>query len=215
MVDAGVEGSRGGQVLRVVRVLALIGALCLAAGGVLISGATVLINALDPAGDLLVATTLAASILVLTVGMGLALAWQAWQSIQGQASGPFRPRRTWALVSAFVLALILGQLVLLLDLLPALAFPLFHVAGAVLPPLIVLALVGAGLAGATRRRDMVLQTGSGSLLSTFLAFTLEFMLVLGVLFMLLFVVALQPGGIELIQKFTDFLQSPTWLEDAR
>lgn len=213
MVDAGVEGSRGGQVLRVVRVLALIGALCLAAGGVLISGATVLINALDPAGDLLVATTLAASILVLTVGMGLALAWQAWQSIQGQASGPFRPRRTWALVSAFVLALILGQLVLLLDLLPALAFPLFHVAGAVLPPLIVLALVGAGLAGATRRRDMVLQTGSGSLLSTFLAFTLEFMLVLGVLFMLLFVVALQPGGIELIQKFTDFLQSPTWLED--
>jgi RsiW-degrading membrane proteinase PrsW (M82 family) len=102
---------------------------------------------------------------------------------------------------------------LVLDLVPSLTFPLFHVAGAVFPPLIVLALVGTGLAGTTRRRDVVLQTGSGSLLSTFLAFTLEFVLVLGLLFGVLFAVALQPGGLKLIQELTDMLQSPTWLQD--
>ena len=200
--------------LRGIRVLVLIGALCLAFGGMLVSAAVVLVNALDPAGDLLMATTLAASILALTVGMGLALAWQAWQAIQGRESGAFRPRGMWALGLAFVLALICGQLVLVLDLLPALTFPPLHVAGAVLPPLIVLALVGTGLAGATRRRDMVLQTGSGSLLSTFLAFSLEGALVLGLLFMILAVVAMQPGGLDLIQELTDRLQTPTWLEDA-
>jgi RsiW-degrading membrane proteinase PrsW (M82 family) len=214
MVNAKLDRSRGGLVLRGVCVLVLIGALCLACGGVLVSAAVVLINALDPAGDLLMATTLAASLLALTVGMGLALAWQAWQAIQGRGSGPFRPRGTWALVLALVLVLICGQLVLVLELVPALTFPLFHVAGAVLPPLIVLALVGMGLAGATRRRDMVLQTGSGSLLSTFLAFTLEGILVLGVLLMILVVAAMQPGGLYLIQELAGRLQTPTWLEDA-
>ena len=136
MVDAGIDVSRGERVQRTVRVLVLVGSLCLAAVGVLISGAVVLINALDPAGDLLMATTLAASILALTVGMGSALGWQAWRAIQGRASGAFRPRRTWALVLVFVLALVCGQLVLVLDLAPALTFPLFHVVGAVFPPMI-------------------------------------------------------------------------------
>lgn len=214
MVTVGSDGSKGGLVLRGMRVLVLVGALCLACGGVLVAMAIILLNALDPVGDLLMATTLAASILALTVGMGLALAWQAWQACLGRVSGAFRPRGVWALGLAFVLALICGQLVLVLDLLPALTFPLFHVAGAVLPPLIVLALVGMGLAGATRWRDMVLQTGSGSLLSTFLAFTLEGALVLGLLLIVLVVVAMQPRGLDLIQELTIRLQAPTWLEDA-
>jgi RsiW-degrading membrane proteinase PrsW (M82 family) len=60
---------------------------------------------------------------------------------------------------------------------------------------------------------MVLQTGSGSLLSTSLAFTFEFVLVLVALFVILFVVALQPGGLDLIQRLTGLLESGALLED--
>ena len=201
------------QMLKLVRVLALVGALCLVGIGLLGGGLGILVGLLDSAGDLLTMVVFSISFLVVTVGLGLAVAWQAGQALQGRRSGPFRPRRVWILGLAFVLALAMGQLVLTLDLLPVVTFPLFYMAAAILPPLMALALVGGGLGGVSRWRDVVVQTGSGAFLSTFLAFTLEFIFIFGLLIALFMAVAVRPGGPELLQALAERLQDPAWLQN--
>ena len=201
------------QMLKLVRALILVSALCLVAIGLLGGGIGILAGVFGPAGDLLTMVTFSISFLVLAVGLGLVVAWQAWQAIQGRRSGPFRPRRVWSLGLAFLLALAIGQLALTFDLLPVVTFPLFYVAAALLPPLMVLALVGWGLGGVSRWRDVVLQTSSGALFSTFLAFTLEFTFIFGLLIAIFTVVAARPGGLELLQVLTERLRDPTWLQN--
>jgi hypothetical protein len=206
---------REGDILlrNLARVLTLLGALCIVALGLLVSTLGIVATLLDPGDDLLAMAALSASFLALTVGLGLALAWQAWQAIQGRPSRPFQPRHVWVLGLLFLLAVLVGQVVLVLDFLPALTFPPFHVLAATLPPLIVVALVGRALGGVTRRRDMVLQLSSGAFLSTSLASSLEFVCVMGLLITLLAIVALQPGGMEQIQDLVSQMQDPSWLQD--
>jgi hypothetical protein len=200
------------QVLRLAPVLILVGALCLVAIGLVGGGLGILVGIVKPNGDLLATMTFSISFLALTVGLGLVVAWHAWQAIQGRQSGPFQPRRAWSLGLAFVLALVIGQLALTFDLLPVVIFPFFHVAAAVLPSFIVLALVGYGLGGVGRWRDVALQTSSGALFSTFLAFTLEFAFLFGLLAAVFSVVTAQPGGLELLQALAQRLQDPAWLQ---
>jgi hypothetical protein len=195
------------------RVLVLITALSIIALGLLVGPLGILASFLDPSNDTLILTTVSLSVMALGVGLGSALAWQAWQAIQGRSSRSFRPRWAWALVPLFLLAVFLGQLVLSLDLLPALTFPPFHVAAALLPPLFVVALASQILGGVTRGRDLVLQISSGTFVSTFLAFSLEAVFVLAFLAGLLLLVTLQPGGLEQIQALADRLQDPAWLQD--
>jgi hypothetical protein len=208
------RAAQAGQGGKLVRILVLIGALAIAAVGLLASGAGILISLLDSAGNTLEMATASASFLALTVGLGLAVAWQAGQAIAGRPSGRFRPRRIGAGVLLFVAALILGQLVRSLDLVQPLIFPLFHIAAATLPPLIILAAVGRGLQGAGRWRDVVLETGSGAMLSTLLAFSLEFAVIVGGLAIGLVFVAMQPGGVELLQTVANRFQDPATLQDA-
>ena len=157
---------------------------------------------LQPAEARLMVGTLSVSFSALTVGLGSMLAWQAWQSIHGRASRPFQPRWGWLLGVLFILVVLTGQLILKLELLPQLLFPLFHVAAGVLPALLIVALVGRSLGAVTRWRDMVIQTSSGALVSTSLAFALEFAFVLGLLTIAAAAVALRPGGMEEIQALT-------------
>lgn len=199
--------------LSVARVLVLIGALSIVAVGLLGGSIGILAGFLEPNSDLLMMVTISVSFLALTVGLGSVLAWHAWQASRGQTSRPFRPKRIWALGLLFLLAVLLGQLVLMLDLLPPLTFPPLHVIAAVLPPLIVVALVGQRLSGVTRWRDMALQLSSGAFVSTFLAFTLEFLFILGLLVTILAFMALQPDGLERIQDLANRLQDPAWLQD--
>ena len=152
--------------LGVARVLVLVGALGIVAVGLLGGGAAVLFALLEPGSDQVHIITLGFSLLALTLVLGSALAWQSWQSIQGRGSGRFQMRRVWLLVVGYVLVLAVGQLVLSLDMLTPLVFPILHVAAASLPPLIVLALVGHVLGEHARWRGIVLQLGSGALLST-------------------------------------------------
>ncbi len=197
--------------LGLVRILILIGALSLIAIG-LSAGSIGFFVSLLETGDRLILSAASVSFLALAVGLGSALAWQAWQSIQGRGSRWFLPRFVgiWALF--FLLAVILGQAVLRSDLMPALTFPLLHVLAAGLPPVVIMALVARSLGGVTRNRDMVFQLSSGALVATALAFSLEITIVIGTLIVMLGLVAVKPGGLEQLQVLAGHLQDPAWLE---
>jgi hypothetical protein len=200
------------SLLDAVRVLVLVGALSLIAIGVMAGGLGVLTIFLEPSDQVLL-TTFSVSFMALTAGLGAALAWQAWQSIQGRGSRWYHPRLVgiWALL--FLLIVILGELVLRSNWLPSLAFPPLHILAAVLPPMVTVALVARYLGSITRSRDVVLQLSSGALVSTLLAFTLEIAIVLTILVGILTLSALQPGGLEQIQALGSRLQDPAWLEN--
>jgi hypothetical protein len=199
--------------LGLARVLVLVGGLGIAAIGLLVGGLGLLSVLIDPSGQALAMATASVSFLALAVGLGLSLAWQAGQAIAGRQSGRFRPRRIWIWLLLFVAALVLGQLALSSDLAVLLTFPFFHVMAASLPPLVILALMGRGLGGAARWRDVVLETGSGAFLSTFLAFSLEFAAILGIMAAGLAIVAMRPGGVTLLQTLASRLQDPGWLQN--
>ena len=194
--------------LDLARVLVLVGALSIMAVGFLAGSIGILTSALGPADARLMMITLSVSFMALTTGLGSALAWQAWQAMQGRSSGPFRARRAWVLGLLFLLAVFTGNMLLQLDLMPALTFPPMHVLAAILPPLTIVAVVGHTLGGISRWRDVVLQINSGAFLSTFLAFFLESAILLSLLISILVVIALQPGGLEGIQRLTEQLQDP-------
>ena len=159
-------------------------------------------------------STLSVAFAALGLGLGLPLAWQGMNSLRGLPSRLFHPWPARVLVPVFVVAVILGQVVLTLDLLPALTFPPFYVLGAVLPSLFFVAFVGRRLAGSdTRWREVVLQLASGAFLATFGAFGLE--AVLGLLSMVVVVIlaALMPGGDAWLQELSVYLQDPRWLQN--
>lgn len=198
---------------RTIRVLALVGSLCIAALGLMGGGLGIVVGLLSPPAERLMVVLFSASFLALATGLGLAMAWQSWQAIQGRGSGPFRLGRLWLWVLVYVLSLVSGQLVLSLDLLPALFFPAFHIAASAIPLLILAGLAARALSERARWRDMVLASGSGAFLSTALAFTLEIAAVVGLLVAVVVVLAMQPGGAEALETLAGRLQDPTWLQD--
>ena len=195
------------------RILVLIAALCIAAIGLLLGIIGVALSLLSDGPDMLMAVTLSVSLLVLSLGLGLASAWHAWRAIQDHASAAFRPRRIWLSVVLFLLVLVLGQAILSLSLLPALTFPLLHIAASVLPALIIVALVGRSLGGVTTWRDMTLQIAGGAFLATPLAFVLEATAILFIASAAFLGLAWQPGGQDLLITVTSYLQDPDWLQD--
>jgi len=154
--------------------------------------------------------------IALGLGLGLPLGWQGLRSLLGHPSRPFRPRLMGLLLALFVSAVVVGQIILTTDFFAPLVFPPFHVLGAALPPLIVMAFVGRRLASAAvpvRWREVVLQTGSGAFLATFLAFGLEATFGLFTLFAVLSIVVLMPNGMAWLQELTTNLQDPSWIAD--
>ena len=195
------------------RVLVLIAALSIVALGspLGVVGATL---SLQSGGyDVALTVTLSVSILVLSLSFGLALAWHAWRAIQGHPSGPFRPRRSWLLLLLFLLALVLGQVVLSSSILPVLTFPLLHIAACVLPALFIVAVVGQALRGVITWRELVLQISGGVFLAAPLAFVLEVTAILLIATAALAGLTLQPDGQELVRAVTSYLQDPAWLLD--
>ncbi len=159
--------------------------------------------------------TVGAAFIALGLGLGLPLGWQGLRSLLGYPSHPFRLRLVRSLIG-FVLALVVGQIILSTGFLAPLLFPPCHILGAMLPPLIVTAFVARRLSPAAvpiRWREIVLQTGSGAFLATFLSFGLEAAFGLLTLFAALLLVALTPGGMSWLQEWTSHLQDPFWIAD--
>jgi RsiW-degrading membrane proteinase PrsW (M82 family) len=192
-----------------VRVLVLIAGLGIVALGLAAGLASLALALLAQGSERLAGSTLGISILALTAGLGLPLAWHAWQAMQGRPSAPFRPPRPWPLVAAFLLAVVAGQLALNLGLLPSLFFPPFHVVAALAPPLAILVLVARGLGPTGRWRDVVLQLSSGTFVAIPLAFLVEGALILGLAVLLLGGLALRAGGPEILES----LAESTWLQN--
>ncbi len=195
--------------LKTARIVVLIAALGVAALGLLGGVAGLLFGLVRPPENQLTAITLSLSLLALAGGGGSLLAWHTRQAIQGRPSRPFRPRQAWLLLLAFGLALSLGQLVLTFDLLPLLTFPPLHITAAFLPPLAIVGLVGRPLGGITRWREMIWQMGSGAMLSTFLAGVLEATVLGGLFAAAIVAIALQPGGVERINRLADLMENAT------
>ncbi|RPI48283.1 MAG: PrsW family intramembrane metalloprotease, partial [Chloroflexi bacterium] len=212
MEDGGAPGAEP-RLLGAWRVVVFIVALGIVALG-LVGGLSGLALAfLAPGSEQLAGTTASISILALTAGLGLPLAWHAWRAMQGRPSSTFHPRNPWLLAAAFLLAVAGGQAILDLGLLPSLLFPPFHLVAALAPPLVILALVARGLKGAGRWRDAALQLSSGAFLATPLAFLIEGALIVGLVALLLAGLALRPGGPEMLQALGDALAEGAWLED--
>ncbi len=199
--------------LRLARVLVLIFGLSVAVLGLSGGSIGMLVSIFANDADRLAMITFSVSTMILTVGLGTVLAWQAWRAIQGYPSTPFRPKRIWPLFLLFPSFLLMGYLTLSLNLLAVVAFPFLHVAVALLPPVLVLVLVGRRLGEITSRRDLILQFASGAFLSTLLAFALEVIAGLSVLTAAFLGVAILPGGTELLQKVGAYLREPNWLQD--
>lgn len=199
--------------LRLARVLVLIFGLSVAVLGFLGGSIGIVVSIMANDADLLAMITFSVSTMILTVGLGMILAWQAWRAIQRYPSTPFRPKRIWPLVLLFPSTLLMGYLILSLNLLPVVAFPFLHVAVALLPPMLILALVGRGLGTITSRRDLILQFASGAFLTTLFAFALEAIAGLSILTATFLGVAVLPGGPELLREVATYLREPTWLQD--
>jgi len=199
--------------LKFARVAVLVVALLIVAVGLVFGSLGIVLSLLNPSADHLLGVTASVALLVLTVGLGLVLAWQAWQAVRGRESGPFRPRRVWPLAIVFLAALVCGQVILSQDLDPTLTFPIFHLLAAIIPSIFVLGLAGHSLAGLTRWRDLVLQLSSGAFVATTISFILEMVAGLGLIAIASFGVATQPGGQETLQSLLEQLRNPTALQD--
>lgn len=211
--SAGTRSTGTSKVLDLARVLVLVAALGIITLGSLAGLTAIGVGLLIGGTDTLVLVTFGTSLLALTGGLGTALAIQARQATRRQPSSAFRPTMAGLLVLLFLLAVAIGQILLSLDLMPVVTFPLFHVTAATLPSLVILALVGRSLCGVTTWRDEILQLSSGAFVATPLAFVLEAVILMGLLMATLVSVALRPGGQELLQTLTAYLQDPAWLQD--
>jgi hypothetical protein len=209
---AGTGSTNSSKMIDLARVLVFIAAMGIIALGFLAGLTAIGVGILSGGTDTLVLVTFGVSLLTLAGGLGSALALQARQAIHRRPSSAFRPRLVGLLVLLFLLAVALGQMMLSLDLVPVVTFPLLHVAAAALPSLIILALVGRGLPGATRWRDLILQFASGAFVATPLAFALEAIILLSLLVAALVSLALRPGGQELLGTMATYLQDPAWLQ---
>ncbi|HSJ55600.1 MAG TPA: PrsW family glutamic-type intramembrane protease [Anaerolineae bacterium] len=198
-------------ILPVVRILVLIAGIGIAGLGLSCSAAGLLGVLLGQMGrDVEAAAavqgvTFYTGFVALSSILGLALAWHAWRSIQRRPSAPFYPPPTWPLLLLFLLALAAGQIILSADLLPALTFPLAHVAVAVIPPLAIVALTGRALRGISNWRTMTLQLAGGAFLGTFLAFALELAILLVLFVGAMAAIAIQPGGEQILTDLADGL----------
>jgi hypothetical protein len=199
------------SLLAVARVLVLIAGLGIAALGLSCSAVSligVLLGQLSAGVEAVAAVQSAAfgvSFVAVSSVLGLALAWHAWRAIQGHPSAPFYPPAVWPLILFFLLALAAGQIVLSLDLLPALTFPFAHVTVAMIPPIVVVALAGRALGGVDRWRTITLQLAGGAFLATFLAFAIELAILLALFVGVMVAVAIQPGGEQILTDLADSL----------
>ncbi len=195
------------------RILVLVVALTALVIGAVLGLLTVALSLGDSGPDTLSIITLGGSLSILSLSLGSASAWHAWQAVRGNPSTAFRPKRIWLLAVLYVMALALGQALLSLSLLPIFAFPFLHVAATTIPALIIVALIGRALRGVSTWRDLVLQVTGGALLATPLAFIVEATAVLLIVTAAIIGLAYQPGGLDLLERIATQLQDSAWLQD--
>ncbi|HMR64475.1 MAG TPA: PrsW family glutamic-type intramembrane protease [Anaerolineae bacterium] len=152
--------------------------------------------------------------LTLGVGLGGPLAWHGFRAIQGKPTTHLITVSPWLLLACFVPTVIVGQIVIAYDLLPALTFPPLHVIAASLPPLAILAYVARSLKSIDPGwREVVVNLSVGAFISTGLALLAEILLFVFIFAVVTLVMALTPDGLAQIEMFLRNTQDPLWLTD--
>jgi hypothetical protein len=191
--------------------------------GLLAAGASllaVLLSALlavaGSGAPLVMATTIAASVVAVGCGLGLPLAVAGWHSFKSRASPRLRLPPLWACVLVLVACLGLGTFVLHVRAVSALLLPPLHVIASTLPGLILLAAVlpslQSGGAGLTRR-NFVAMVAYGGLVATAVAIALEGVAAMAVMGLAVTATAMFPGGQAALEQLSRDLQSPAVLSD--
>jgi RsiW-degrading membrane proteinase PrsW (M82 family) len=159
-------------------------------------------------GTLTAAETLpVASIAGLALGLGLPLVVQGVAAWRQQPSSRFRPSWAGWLALSWALVLGLGWAVSGLPILGPFLLPLFHVLAMVLPPLVLLGLVGQILyrTGVTWR-GVIAGLAGGGLGGLGLALVGEILALLALVLVGALVTALTPGGVAHLREWSQRLQ---------
>jgi len=206
---------------RWLNILALVAGLLALALGPLAGGLFVLLSLTSrQTADTLSMTTIGLSVAALGLGFGGALAWVGYHGLRGRPSRPFRPGPgwLWGCLAASGVALLIGQLIISLDLLAPVTFPLFHILGVSLPAIVILLLFGRGLAShapAPTQPQVLGQMALGALGMTLVSFILEALVAVIALVVVAAVVALLPGGLAQLAELQAMLADPTRLQDPQ
>lgn len=202
-------------------ILAVVSGLLALAVGLLAGGLfLVLAPANRQAADTLGASTISVSLTALGVGFGGALTWAGYQHLRGRAARPFRPRPGWfwGCLAGAGGALLIGQLIISLDLLAPLAFPVFHILGMSLPAIAMLLLLGRAVrpnASAPTQGQMIGQMALGAFGMTAISSILEVLAVVVALVVAGMVTALTPRGLASLDELQGLLADPGRLADPR
>jgi RsiW-degrading membrane proteinase PrsW (M82 family) len=207
------------QRVRWLNVLALIAGTAALVLGLLAGGIFILLSLVGGrVADPLSVTTIGISMAALGAGLGGALAWTGYQGLRGRPSHPFRPgiKWVWICLVGWVLALAVGQAILSFGLMAPVTFPLFHVLGMALPPILIVILVAWGLKDvdpAPTQGQVIGQLAWGAFGTTAIAFSLEAVVAVLGLVLVAVVVAFTPGGLAQITELQALLADPVQLGD--
>lgn len=117
------------------------------------------------------------TLMMVTVGAGMSVAWHSLRSLQGKTSKPLRLPPAWALAGVFGLFVAIGLFILENDFASGLFFPPVLLVAAALPPLLAIAwFTRQQVEGLTWRRGLVAFAG-GATASVLIAIILEILLI--------------------------------------
>jgi RsiW-degrading membrane proteinase PrsW (M82 family) len=197
--------------------LVLIVGLALLLGGPLAGGLFVLLSMSDSRLPDLASVTIGLSLAILGLGFGAALLWAGYQSFQRREARPFQPAMGWfwACVAGLAVALAVGQLIVSLGRLAAMAVAFFHVLAIALPAIGILILAARGLKDSSRtaaRRQVIGEMSLGAFGATAVSLTLEG--VAGVS-LLLVAILLTPDAVAQLVTLRGLLSGPSLMQNPQ
>ncbi len=164
-------------------------------------------------------TSILAAFFFMSLGLGGALAWQGGRAILEQPSAPFHSA-IFKILPYFYLPILVGGQWLLqaetgwLAQAAIYVFPLFHLGGAIISPLLVLIFAHHVLKQASLRwREIIIQLSLGALFSTILAIMAESIIGLIIFAFAVAVTLVIPGGLDRLGAWTTAIQNLVWMND--
>jgi len=159
-------------------------------------------------------TIVVLGLLIISLLFGGGLTLQAWQSLQKSPSAKFYLPPVWLLLLIYVIVLLVGQTVLIIDRWPNLLFPPFHIVGAIFPILFILGIVSQVLKNHNVTwRDITLNITGGLFIAPFIAILVE--LIAGILIFVIAIIGMMaiPGGEADLEAWISLTQDPFALEN--
>jgi len=154
------------------------------------------------------------SVVAAGVGLGTLLVILGWSGWWEKPSRPFYPRLRWRMWIGLVLLIVVGDVLARASGAARVLLVPIHVLAMSAPALITLVLVTRGLRRSVSSwREVGLALTSGGLIGTVLSLIAEGIVVLVILFVVVFLLAQTPGGMEWLSALSDRVTDPAWVSD--